>query len=74
MVEVLAFIGGSAIMLAVFVAVHGLVKFLQHTRKIAGGSAANCRRLDLMLSDTSRRVDSLARDVHLLKDNHKESS
>lgn len=73
-VGVLAFIGGSAIMLVLFVAIYGFVEFLRHTREIADGSARKSRSLESMISDTGRRVDSLARDVHLLKDNHKESS
>ena len=75
-VGVLAFIGGSAILLVVFVAIHGFVEFLRHTREIADNAVKKCCSLESMLFDNSRRVDSLAREVHLLKatDNHKESS
>ena len=73
-VVVLSCIGFLAILLVVFVAIHGFVEFLRHTRGIADDAVKKCRFLDSLLSVTSRRVDSLARDVHLLKDNHKESS
>ena len=73
-VGVLSCIGFLAILLVVFVAIHGVVEFLRHTREIADNAVKKCCSLELMLSVTSRRVDSLARDVHLLKDNHKESS
>ena len=73
-VVVLSCIGFLAILLVAFVAIDGFVEFLRHTRRIADDSVKNCCSLESMIVDTSRRVDSLAMDVHILKDNNKESS
>lgn len=42
LVEILAFIGGVAVVLGVFVAVACFIDFLWHTRKLADDSVKKC--------------------------------